>query len=542
MSTLIRRVSLLALSAAMLSGCATPNYLQSKQASTEGEAKTAKDFASVFPEKRAAAVTENNGFWISKHVLDPGSVKANAQKSNLPAAFSRNVSIVYEPRATARTVGRFIAQSTKMPVNFTDDALSAASAAIYNNSLRLDDRLTVLLDDVAQRADLSWRYINGGIEFYALETRVFEIAAVPGTSDFTATLGAKNASSGGSGSSGGINSNSGQTLSIKNSIDFYKALREELGQIIPDKKFTLSDSKGTLIVTANPRVIRQVESYIKTINENRLRQVMVSVNVYSVTMDSSDSYGLDWSLVYKSLSQSAAIGLRSPGYATQTVFDPITGQVTLGAMASNGSTGMNMMILDNGTHTAGFSGSDMLLSALSKQGATKLITSVAAVTSSDESVPVNVTKETSYLASVSTTAVSGGVAQSSLTPGTITTGFSLNLLPKILANDSVYLQAAIDLSSLDGMALINSASMTIQVPEKSVRSFMQKVNMKSGQTLVIGGFQQVSNKFSSSGVGEPDVTVAGGSRSGATNRTTLILTLTPFIINANANANAKGGV
>lgn len=515
-------------SAFLASGCATDNFRKSREEATAASATANKAFSEIVPERKLNVVTENPGFWVSKKVVD-----GSHRRGELPEIFQSRFAMAYEPRATLRSIARTVSRATGLQVTFTQDAATSAATPIYNNSMKVEERLIDVLDQATQLADLSWRYINGGVEIFDTETRTFHIAAVPGTSEFTAKLGAKN--TGGAGTSANqasqISSDSGQSLTIKNAIDFWKSVREEVQQQVgPRGKFVVSEASGIVTVTDSPRNLSRIEKYFKDMNSHRIRQVMVSVKLYSVTTNAKDNYSLDWSMIYKNLNQYAALGMRGANYATQAAFNPTTGQITLARAAATGSTGLNFMILDDGTKRGGFYGSDVLLQAMSSQGAASLVTEAVAITTSGEPVPLNITKETSYLAAITTTAVSGGTSQSSLTPGVVTTGFSMNLLPKLMPNDGVSLQAAIDLSSLDRMAEITSSGQTIQIPEKSGRSFMQKVHLRSGQTLVIGGFQQTGNQFGTSGVGSVDMNPAGGSRTSDHTKTTLILTMTPIVV------------
>lgn len=515
-------------SAFLASGCATDNFRKSREEATSASATANKAFSEIVPERKLNVVTENPGFWVSKKVVD-----SSHRRGELPEIFQSRFAMAYEPRATLRSIARTVSRATGLQVTFTQDAAASSATPIYNNSMKVEERLIDVLDQATQMADLSWRYINGGVEIFDTETRTFHIAAVPGTSEFTAKLGTKN--TGGAGTSANqasqISSDSGQSLTIKNTIDFWKSVREEVQQQVgPRGKFVVSEASGIVTVTDSPRNLSRIEKYFKDMNSHRIRQVMVSVKLYSVTTSAKDNYSLDWSMIYKNLNQYAALGMRGANYATQAAFNPATGQITLARAAATGSTGLNFMILDDGTKRGGFYGSDVLLQAMSSQGAASLVTEAVAITTSGEPVPLNITKETSYLAAITTTAVSGGTSQSSLTPGVVTTGFSMNLLPKLMPNDGVSLQAAIDLSSLDRMAEITSSGQTIQIPEKSGRSFMQKVHLRSGQTLVIGGFQQTGNQFGTSGVGSVDMNPAGGSRTSDRSKTTLILTMTPIVV------------
>ena len=79
---------------------------------------------------------------------------------------------------------------------------------------------------------------------------------------------------------------------------------------------------------------------------------------------------------------------------------------------------------------------------------------------------------------------------SEITPGEVTTGFAMTIIPHILADRRVILQYNITLSALDDMQEIDREEVYVQLPQVSTRSFAQRSKMKMGQTLGLAGFEQ----------------------------------------------------
>ncbi|TAK79401.1 MAG: hypothetical protein EPO11_00105 [Gammaproteobacteria bacterium] len=149
-----------------------------------------------------------------------------------------------------------------------------------------------------------------------------------------------------------------------------------------------------------------------------------------------------------------------------------------------------------------------------------------------------------YLASVQNTTLSGGSSEGStsvnntvtsqLTPGSITTGLTLYILPKIL-KENIYIQINADISTSNGFTNASSGtgpnSTSIQVPNVSQKHFSQRSMIKSGDTLILSGFRQVvnvarANQFLTS-------QALGGKGSSQITKETIIL-ITPIVLNGSA--------
>ena len=62
------------------------------------------------------------------------------------------------------------------------------------------------------------------------------------------------------------------------------------------------------------------------------------------------------------------------------------------------------------------------------------------------------------------------------------------------------------------------------------RGFTQEVALKSGDTLILAGYERVEDKTDKKGVGTPKNTLLGGSQSATKDRTILVIMLTPVVL------------
>lgn len=389
--------------------------------------------------------------------------------------------------------------------------------------------VTGLLDVAAARWGATWDFRDGRVYLYRLVTKSFVIHAVPGNATSTAQIGASSTTATGtssSGSSGTASTSSGSsgssstqqqtqtqaTLSVWNGVE--EAVKSMLSA---GGKVAISPATGTLTVTDIPDTLARVEEYVKKQNEALARQVFVNVQVYTVRLSDEDQYGIDWSLVYKALSGNFGWSLAN-----------LTSLVTDTA-ASN----LKMQVLDtagaNGAQIGAWKGSNAVIKAISSQGTVSTVTTATVHTLNNQPVPLQRVSQTGYLQSSSTTQSPNVGSTTALTPGTVVTGFSMNVLPHILEGGRILLQFSVDLSKLERMMTVTSGGSSIQTPEVSSMSFLQRVALRSGQTLVLTGFENANTAMEREGVGQPQNWLLGGGVSGQKNRDIVVMILTPIV-------------
>lgn len=378
--------------------------------------------------------------------------------------------------------------------------------------------LSGFLDVAASRFNIAWRWNEDGrsIEFYRFETRTFRIAALPGDTTLNASIsptnntGATGGDSGGSGGSGG----SEQTTSVSFSgLSVWGAMEQSILTMVGSSgKVVSSPALGTITVTDTPSVLKKVAEFVNRQNSSLGKQVVVNVKVLSVDVSNAKSYGINWDSVYKSLS-------RDYGFSFATSFVP----------TQSGVSDLALNVISGG-ESSRWSGTSAMINALSSQGKVAQVTSAAVTTLNNQPVPVNVGRQIAYLASSTTTTTEGSGTSTSLQPGMINTGFSMNLVPHIQEGDQLLLQYAIDLSALKNIYTVKSGDSSIQTPEIESRKFMQRVKLNSGDTLVVAGFEQANTDTDQSGIGSAANALLGGGMNGKRDRNALVILIQPVVV------------
>ncbi len=373
--------------------------------------------------------------------------------------------------------------------------------------------LSGLLDEVCNRFGIWWKYDKKQIYFYKYITKSFTLYTLPTKPSMSVDVGG-NSTEGGAGSS---------SVSMSNSvsIDLWQNIETAIRSMISSgAQLTTDQSSGVITLTGTPTDIKKVGQYINEQNVRLSRQVAISVKVLQVSVANSDNYGLDIKALFgKDHNHIRSINMQGPAGETSI------------------ASGITMGIISNGWSITS------AIQALSEQGTTSLITSGTVTTLNNKPAPIQVTKTQNYLSEVTkTNSGSGDGYNYDLSTDTeeIETGFTIDILPRILEHGRMLLMFNMtlsDLLSLDKVYLSTNADGTesgqyIQNPVVETRGFTQEVAMKSGDTLVLSGYERVENTSAKSGIGSAENSLLGGATSAEKTRTILVILLTPVVLDS----------
>ncbi|HAT4985424.1 TPA: PilN family type IVB pilus formation outer membrane protein [Serratia marcescens] len=369
-----------------------------------------------------------------------------------------------------------------------------------------------LLDNVTTRLGLSWRYEQGRIAIFYLDTRTFPVMFMDSKASFgsktvsgtTSSMGATGDSSGG-GLSGDSNTSQATEMEIKSSL--YEDVTNTIKSMLTPGTGRMNLSAGVLTVTDTPRVLEQIGRYLEDRNKELNRQVVLNVQVYSVEKRTQDQYGIDWNAVFNS----GSVGLSLTNAFTGAASDALNGGVS---------------ILDGkGAGTKAF------IKALSEQANVSVMTEASSMTTNLSAVPIQVALQQDYASNVTTENTANVGSSSSITKSTITTGFNMTVLPFLMPQSpKMQLQFAINMSDDPTMRTFTSEKTSVELMKTRLKTFTQRVIMQSGQTLVLSGYQSLNNTANRQGVGSFRFFGLGGGANGENNKTMLVILITPVIL------------
>jgi len=414
--------------------------------------------------------------------------------------------------------------------------------------------LSQFLSQVEAHFNVTWEYSAGEIRLYRDVTRTYTVHALPSSIDLQSTLSADSSSQGGSGSTGGgANTGSNQKVNSSVSIEIWKDVTAAVNGIVGTYgHVTTAVSTGTITVTAPPQIISRVQRYLDGQNARLNKQVAVSVQVLNVDIKNADNYSFDlqgilqrgaqYGFTFGSLGGaiSALPGVAS-GVAANATATPATPANPYGNMASAVKTGSGMSfgVVNPNSALAGTNG---VIQALSTAGRVTIRTTASVTTLNGVPAPLQVANTRGYVKDVSisdgtTTGSSTGTTRTQLDTATVTTGFSLSLLPRINPDgDGLLMQFGINISELNGANngfdnfTTPDGTETVQLPNINSRNFVQQAFVPNGATLVLSGFEQNTHNATKTGVGSPGFFGLGGSQSGQTERNVVVIMMTPVVL------------
>lgn len=398
------------------------------------------------------------------------------------------------------------------------------------------------LAELASKSNYFYDYDipNKTLTWSSLQTKVFDISFIPGVSKYSVgpssgvsiASGSSGSSSSGSSSSSSSSSSgiditaTGEYSNISNdNLSVWDDMKSTIATLLsPQGKLSVSQATTTITVRDHPSNISDVSHYLAKMNKILSKQVHFDVQVLDVQLNKQFQYGIDWNdIAYK--------------------FSHNGGKVSFdGTFATTSGAVLTAPPQSAGTYAPGgkWSG-NIVIKALEEQGKVTVVTQPSLTTLNDQVAQIAIQTQQSYLASQSTTITGGdsSLSQEALTPGTVTYGFQMYLLPKI-QDDKVYLQISSVLSDLISLTIVTQTGQTsagndtqnstnaIQVPNLAQKNFNQRTVLRNGQTLVLAGFKNLKDN------NQKD-TVAGltplGGLAAQSNNEEMVVLITPTILN-----------
>jgi type IVB pilus formation R64 PilN family outer membrane protein len=494
--------------------------------------------------------TQNNIADDTQRVKDALAKSDETGKPTPPLVVNQGLYIDKTPISLARDPSwlrsRIILQGDLLPFSYYSRTIASGNDHIlihYGEGIKPDIKLAMnytgtvkgALDLLATKTGYTYSVSGRNIYWQAYISKTFDIAFMPGTTDYelggnTSDSAASGGSSTGS-SSGGVSSG-GQTSTLKGSLSVWKDLEDTIKTLLSlDGKVVVSQATTSVTVRDKPANVALVGKYINNLNSSLTKQVLVKVQVLSIQLSSAFSYGINWTVVENAFSHSKFV--LNGNYGTPISLQTLTGSGT--TILPFGGVQSSAITPPTATSPSGVTA---LINALKQQGAVAVVSEPRVVCLNNQVSVIRIVNNQAYAQSVATTAIPGSsttassaFVQTSITPGTIITGLILYVLPKI-KDDHVALQVNATLSTLLGISKFSSgegaSQASIQTPTTSNTQINQRSVIGSGDTLILSGFRQTSNQSGAQQL--LDSQTLGGKAAIQQNEETIVL-ITPIILN-----------
>ena len=297
--------------------------------------------------------------------------------------------------------------------------------------------------------------------------------------------------------------------------------------ISTDARLTTSPSDGTITLTATPSDIKKVAKYVNEQNIRLSRQVAISVKILQVSLSDNDTYGLDLKATFGD--GVTTLGVAGSSSVMTSSQSSIANGVTWGILKKNWSA-------------------DAAVKALSTRDTTSLVTSGTVTTLNNKPAPIQVTQKQNYIAEMTKTnsGTDGNNYDISVTTDEVETGFTMDVLPRILEHGRMLVMFNMTLSDLISLEKVEFGSKDdnqyIQNPKVETRGFTQEVALTSGESLILTGFEKVTSNTQKEGTGSAENSLLGGSASATKTRSVLVILLTPVVLETPLSPESRMGM
>ncbi len=402
------------------------------------------------------------------------------------------------------------------------------------------------------------------IEPQAMQTRVFQVSYIlgqrKGASDIRVTSGSVSGGSNQSGqqNSGGTTStssgNSGNreplistSIETTSNNDFWKDLTDSLNGIVGNengRRVIVNLQSGVIMVRAMPNEVRNVEAFLRLMQVNIERQVILEAKILNVQLNDQSQSGVNWSVFGRKGSNTGIVGSVN---ANTQLSKSGNGSLSSGDLsASAGSILANVATTAIGgpLFAVALQGANFaaLLSFLETQGDVQVLSSPRIATINNQKAVLKVGTDEFFVTGVSssTTASTGAtttVPEVTLQP--FFSGIALDVTPQIDKDDNIILHmhpSISQVSTVNKQVSLGGTSGQINLPlaSSNVSETDSIVRTHDGRVIAIGGLMTESTTSSKSKVpGLGDVKGVGAAfrqHGSNTSKTELVILLKATVI------------
>jgi len=369
----------------------------------------------------------------------------------------------------------------------------------YIKNMTLDEVFNLILS----KHNLFYTFNNNTLTISYLKTKTFNINYIlsqrKGTGSTDITLGSNNSSSNSGllgstqssnsqSQSGTSQTSSGISITSTDEVEFWKNLDTQLKGVLnrPEDSYTaqspiINKNAGLITVTATKNQLDRLSTYLNRLQKKVQLQVLINVQLLTVTMSQSKTTGIDWSQLYSlgNIKASWAVGQGTNGAASAS-------SSTTGTTASIGG-----IVPSNYISITGSASLSNIIKFLKTQGNVQSISNPKILTLNNQ--PALITSGTQYFYTLKQSAnqqgSNGGIAstvQNNIVRS-VFAGILLNITPEISGNNMITLKINPSISeTADGPITSTSATRTAP-PDLSKRQLSSVVTVKSGNRIILGG-------------------------------------------------------
>lgn len=367
-----------------------------------------------------------------------------------------------------------------------------------------------VLDIVLKENNLSYTLENNILKISYLTTKIFSIDYIlsqrKGSASTNIMLSSggiadasSSSSSDGSSSSSSSSSESGTKIESNDEVRFWEELDLELQSVInrPHDLYVadapiINKNAGLVTVTSTIKQMTRFEKYLKKLQEKVQLQVLIDVQLLSVTMNEGKSTGVDWSQLYALQNMT----LNSTAFYAQNVSkienNDITEHFTPGVDTTDGKNVATTASLFKASGTATI---NEVVKFLETQGDVSALSNPKVLTLNNQPALITVGTEYFYKivsSSLSSAGTSGSLNSEDEEIESVFAGILLDITPEIADDRTITLKINPSISEATEDMSAGSAERTMP-PDLNRRQLSTVVTVKDGNRIILGGLINTKN-------------------------------------------------
>ncbi len=366
-----------------------------------------------------------------------------------------------------------------------------------------------VLDIILKENNLYYTLEDNILKIAYLRTKIFGIDYIlsqrkgSGSTNVTLTSSGSGATSaggaGGEASSGaGSSAESGIKIESSDEVAFWKELDIELQSIInrPHDAYKanppiINKNAGLVTVTATVKQMGRLEKYLKRLQDKVQLQVLIDVQLLSVTMSEGKSTGIDWKQLYSL--QKFNVSVDSKRFNNVSSFEGNT----ISEAVYGGMSGAASMVSVSGGGSI-----DEVIKFLKTQGDVVSISNPKVLTLNNQ--PALITAGTEYFYKITSTETlasgTSGTQSENENVQSVFAGVLLDITPEISDDRTITLKINPSLSETATDMSIGDSADRKMPPDLNRRQLSSVVTVKDGHRIILGGLINTRNIDTSSKV------------------------------------------
>ncbi|TLD93071.1 pilus (MSHA type) biogenesis protein MshL [Helicobacter magdeburgensis] len=275
---------------------------------------------------------------------------------------------------------------------------------------------------------------------------------------------------------------SGTKIYSIDEIDFWGELQNEIAGVayapgdsyqpttseLKNKKdIIINKAAGLLTITATPKQIKRVESYLATLNNKIQKQVLIDVYIFNIQHSNNQTYGIDWNEFYK-LGNLLTLPPNAEG-------------------SNNALTGVNNGDFAISIFSQGVS-INRIVEFLQTYGKVQSVSNPKVLTLNNQPAIISVGSVLRYFQNTTYQTTTQGTSIQNLSQAfpSVFAGILLDVTPSV-KNDKIILKINPSITKTKDISIENQTTALESPPNLSTKQLSSLVQVKDGEKIVLGG-------------------------------------------------------